>query len=55
MKYPKRCPICNSTKLDKNENYGMRCRNCGFRHIQNKKDVEFKVFRSVINNETTTT
>ncbi len=28
----KKCPACNSTKLNVNPGFGFRCRNCGYEH-----------------------
>lgn len=48
-KYPKKCPRCGSTRLSKNESYGMKCNRCGYvaRRKINKEEIKFVKFTGV--------
>jgi transcription elongation factor Elf1 len=34
MGYPKKCPACNSSKVEKNDKIGFHCKACGSRALR---------------------
>lgn len=45
-RYPKKCPVCNSTAISRNPLYGMKCRRCGFevRRFVKKEDLNVRSY-----------
>ena len=41
MKYPKKCPNCNTSSIRKNDNFGMKCNKCGFVNKRNPNEPKF--------------